>query len=180
MLHEQLWDNYYALCWKYLCSEMAYVLTKFPKLRVASWPSLEWKNREAVFKRLQVIISFDGMFKIYAPCSRFRNQLWIPKIGLKWWPVTTFRMNSVERNLVWGWPRIVFKLMLPRWRSGLIKKRLQGHQPITERLQSIRMKSRSNKKSIQILLSIPIEFTLPMHWKAGVTNFLRAVLVELE
>ena len=69
---------------------------KFPKLRVA-WPSLEWKNHEAVFKRLQVIISFDGMFKIYAP---FRNQLWIPKIGLKWWPVTTSRMNSVERTPV--------------------------------------------------------------------------------
>ena len=32
------------------------------------------------------------MLKIYAP---FRNQLWIPKIGLKWWPVFTSRVDSV-------------------------------------------------------------------------------------
>ena len=53
--------------------------------------------------------------------------------------------NSILPNMI-NILRRVFKLLLTRWRSQSIKYRLRERQPITERLESISLKSRLRNK----------------------------------
>ena len=56
--------------------------------------------------------------------------------------------------------RRVFKLMLSRWRSQPIKYRVRERRPITERLQSISLKSRLS----DALKSLSRRYTAGGHW----------------